>query len=320
MRRLALIPLFVFLVACAGAPVRDATTGPLRASLHAEESAVGLVRYPAAGDPVLLVGPPGVSAGIFDVPGFGGLAPWLQGEGYDVTVLDWNSLPQEATLAELAPWVERAARHLGREGKPVSVVTFSLGGIPVLHADLAERVARFVFVAVPVELGTPMEPVRAFADKTWSRAHHPREAAAYIRVKTDRPLLGDLLWNYGVEPVDPRWLEAQLEPVGPRMLTEIGTALRAGNWGEKLRRRVAGIDVPLTVLTGAADALVPPWQAHPLYRKAGTRTKIYHSFTRLYGDRKEYGHGGLLLGDGAARDVFPRILDGLRLEHEPVDE
>jgi pimeloyl-ACP methyl ester carboxylesterase len=278
-----------------------------------EVEPVNLRHYPGGGERVLLVGSPGITADVFDIPGYGGLATVLQERGFDVWVLDWADTPLTHDLRELARWTSRVLRHLTEEGTPVSVAAHGLGGVAVILGSTEIQARRYVFLAVPGDLRTPGKPIAALAHVEWDRPWRARHAETWLgRPSGDTPLLDILLWNYGVAPVRTDYLRTRLTPLGPRLLTEISHAVAAGSWGADFEEALAALNVPTTVLVGHLDAVAPPWQTYRTYAGAGSVEKRYRYFSRGMGDRREYGHVSILVGDDARREVFPHIIRGLR--------
>ena len=311
-RRFVWLAAALLAVACAGPQVRR--TAPERFRAHAAAAEAGLLHYPAAGPHVLVVGAPGLSPALFDVPGFGGLAPYLQHEGFDVWVIDWRDAPLTAGLAELGALAHGMAAEINADHRGLSLVAHSLGGVAWLAHDGAPPVDRYVFLAVPGSLRAPLDPVADFAKASWSGPHSLREAATlYEGVKTDRLLLTDLLWSYGAAPLDPARYERLYQPVGEPLLNELTAAIRAEAWPAQVTASLAALRSPVRVFVGQTDGLAPTWQTFETYRRAGSPDKHYRFVGRANGDHREYGHLSLLAGEGAAREVFPLV--GAALEN-----
>ncbi len=314
MMRRSLLLLCLLLLAASCASARR--SGPVnRADVQrGENRGPSLHHYPGEGERVLIVGSPGISWRIFDVPGFGGLAPWLQNRGFDVWVLDWRDLPLTADLDAATDWVAAVMDQLGSE-RELMVVAHGLGGVNVIRAGRRDEVVRYVFLAVPGDLQYPLDPVMDFARQDWNAPHRLSEARNYkARPAAERRLLDALLFSYGTDPVSPAWLERQLTPVGPALLNDLAEALRRARWDERFEQGLASLTAPVTVLVGQTDAVAPPWQTYETYRKAGSQTRFYRFFSRALGDDREYGHVSLVVGKDAVRDVFPFVEEGLELE------
>lgn len=300
------------LAACA-TPVHRTGQPVVQLQLQSSSEAVGLRRYAGDGARILLVGNPGISPLLFDVPGYGGLAPYLQNQGFDVWVVDWKELPLHQDLAGLTRWLNEVLVHVGQDDE-VTVLAHGLGGIPAVLAH-TEHVQRYVFLATPGDLGKPLDPIASLAGRVWSRPHSLSDASP--RGETPAQTQGRLealLWNFGTHPVDANKLVQLFSPLGPALLQDLSTAIDRGGWGAAFEDQLAAISVPVTVLVGQTDAVAPPWQSHELYRKASSGTKYYRFFSRALGQQREYGHLSLVLGDDAVREIYPFILRAVTLE------
>lgn len=304
-----LLVALTLLAAACGAPQRRSAP-PLAAAVAVHELELGLRHYAADGARVLLVGSPGTTAELFDAPGFGGLAPYLQRQGYDVWVVDWREAARTVSLEALAAALRATAAQLAAEGKPLRLFAHGLGGVlTVLAAPPAEKV---VFVAVPATLKHPLDPVTAFAAVPARREYSLAELAAAYSGTQDRKLLDDLLWSYGAAPVGERARLRMFAPVGPVLLGELGAAVRRGSWGERFDANLAALRVPTAVFVAQADALAPPWQTYETYKRGGAAQKSYRFFSRANGEKREYGHLSVLVGADAVQELFPFYAEALR--------
>lgn len=300
MKRLALA-LTLFAVAC-GAPQRRATP-PAAAAVAVNELRLGLRHYAAGGDRVLIVGAPGTTAELFDAPGYGGLAPYLQRRGYDVWLIDWRDAPLIADLDTLAAALRATAAQLAADGKPTRLFAHGLGGVVAVLA--APAVERYVFVAVPATLKHPLDPIAAFAKTVATREASLAELAAAFSGTQDRKLLDDLLWTYGAAPLGERARLRMLAPVGAALMNDLAAAIRQGGWGERFDTNLRGLTAPAAIFVAQTDAMAPPWQTYETYKRTGATTKFYRFFSRANGERREYGHLSVLVGDDAVTELFP---------------
>ena len=301
-----------FTTACATSAHRSQSP-VMQLELQSTDEAVGLRHYHGAGERVLVVGNPGISPLLFDIPGYGGLAPYLQNAGYDVWVLDWKDLAKKSGLADLSRWAGHAIRHVGRD-EGVTVVAHGLGGVAVVMSEAADHVNRYVFLATPGNLGKPLEPVAALHEHEWTQAHTLSDVRPALADHSTGNVLEALLWNFGTLPVDAEKLTRLFTPVGPALLNELAVAVGRGGWGKGFEGNLADIGVPVTVLVGQTDAVAPPWQSYAVYENVGTETRFYRFFSRALGERREYGHLSMIVGDDAVREVYPFILRGVQLE------
>jgi pimeloyl-ACP methyl ester carboxylesterase len=74
------------------------------------------------------------------------------------------------------------------------------------------------------------------------------------------------------------------------------------------RARLAQVTQPVLVLGGTKDGLAPPAAINGQAKLLGTQDKTVMLFGKANGDALEYGHGDLLFGTGAPKEVYPRIV------------
>lgn len=312
MKRLALAfsYLLFFVWACAG------PTQVMRTRIETADGAMYLRHYRNAENPaVVIIGSPGISSQIFDVPAYGGLATFLYADGFDVWVVDWGNLPRVANRKRLSEALGAAIRYVGeKSNRRLCVIAHSLGGVLAIDVSARPEIERYVFIAVPGRLAYPLDPIAAWANQPV--AMEPRSLRELLgtegRPGTRGRLLDALLWSGGVEPLRPDVLETFLLPVGPALLQELQEAIRIGGWGSAWEARLAALNAPATVLVGQADALAPPWQTYSLYQRLGSVQKRYQYFSRGMGENREYGHLSILVGEGARREVYPVIAEALQ--------
>lgn len=74
---------------------------------------------------------------------------------------------------------------------------------------------------------------------------------------------------------------------------------------------LARLDKPLLLLSGAADRLAPPSALEHVARRSGSPDVRHVCFSARAGYSHDYGHGDLVLGARAPREVFPEIVGWL---------
>jgi pimeloyl-ACP methyl ester carboxylesterase len=74
------------------------------------------------------------------------------------------------------------------------------------------------------------------------------------------------------------------------------------------RAGLQAVTQPVLVLGGTADGLAPPEAIHGQAQLLGSKDKTVMLFGTDNGDALEYGHGDLLFGVGAPKEVYPRIV------------
>lgn len=86
------------------------------------------------------------------------------------------------------------------------------------------------------------------------------------------------------------------------------------------RAGLAHIEAPVLITGGASDRLAPPSAVRSAFDACGSADKTLMLFGTENGDALDYGHGDLIFGAGAPREVYPRILQWLEERAERVGE
>jgi pimeloyl-ACP methyl ester carboxylesterase len=84
------------------------------------------------------------------------------------------------------------------------------------------------------------------------------------------------------------------------------------------RARVKALTVPHLVLGGMADGLAPPLNCKAHFALVGSADKQLKLFGKGEGEDVDYGHGDLVLGTRAHKDVYPVVVDWLIKRATPV--
>ena len=84
------------------------------------------------------------------------------------------------------------------------------------------------------------------------------------------------------------------------------------------RAGLKSLDVPLLVMGGSRDKLAPPAALKLQYELAGSLDKTLLVFGRDRGDALDYGHGDLLFGAGAPKEVYPLLREWLEKRATPL--
>ena len=74
---------------------------------------------------------------------------------------------------------------------------------------------------------------------------------------------------------------------------------------------LANIQVPTLLLAGRVDHIVPAWTVRYAYDHIGSTDKTEVILGVGWGTRFDYGHGDLMVGDRAAEEVFPIVVEWL---------
>ncbi len=78
------------------------------------------------------------------------------------------------------------------------------------------------------------------------------------------------------------------------------------------------IDVPVFLIAGSADRIVPPASVELVYERIASTRKRFDIVGKGYGEAEAYGHGDLLVGRNVVAEIFPRIEAWLRA-HDSLD-
>jgi homoserine acetyltransferase len=84
-------------------------------------------------------------------------------------------------------------------------------------------------------------------------------------------------------------------------------AFRSFDRSRDYRAGIQGLSLPLLVMGGSADRLAPPACVKAQFELPRSGDKTLMIFGRENGDRLDYGHGDLLYGAEAPREVYPKI-------------
>jgi pimeloyl-ACP methyl ester carboxylesterase len=95
-------------------------------------------------------------------------------------------------------------------------------------------------------------------------------------------------------------------------------AFRSRDWKIDYREGLKQLDLPVLVLGGSADRLARPSAIEGQHALLGSTDKTLMIFGTENGDALDYGHGDLIFGEGAPREVFPRIAAWLEERATPL--
>ena len=274
------------------------------------------------------------------------LARHLAARGHDVWIAEYRGSGSSHRLGEAPAWRFAADQHAREDlpvliGKVLSVtgaarvnwVGHSLGGIVIYayaQAFGTERLARVVTIGSPSRIGRgrgfvmqlgrslfsllipgwrlPLRmlsrialPFGVFLRDPFARffcntAHTRRDELAAIMARGITDLPNDLLRQYR------RWMAT-----GEMSLSD----------GTRLEQAPAAVDVPLLVLGGAGDSMVPPRAFLPGYEQSPARHKACRVFGSPGDAAPRLGHIDLLISEPAALHVFPEVASWLERDFEP---
>lgn len=292
-----------------------------------------------SGEPVLLCHGLGANAFNHDLGPKLSLARHLAARGLDVWSLE---LRGHGASAEGAPpgWSHRrwSFDQHALEDVPAAIdrvlavsgasrlhwVGHSMGGLAI-YAYLSQtqdaRVASLCAIASPTHFERndlvrrmhgfwwflsylPTFPVAAFSGLViplyWGlRLPYPTHNPASVSVRAIRAALANLVC--AINPWVLRQFAVWFET------GEFLSADRTIDYGDAL----ATVTTPACAIVGSADRLARPSEAREGHQRLASAVREFHHLGRDSGANADYGHGDLLIGDHAPRDVFPVVTQWL---------
>jgi pimeloyl-ACP methyl ester carboxylesterase len=256
--------------------------------------------------------------------------------GFDVYSLDWRGAGQsrppkgrgrfdfdaddlirlDASAAMDAVLQETGARTLFWVGHSLG----GLVGYAVLGGPEGGKVAGLVSLGAPVYFHYPRWLALAMRATTWLawpvafRQRLLSLAFAPFVGRVTLPLSDVLINPKAIAPRVLRRIYANLiDSMGYRLLRQLDTWTRSDTFKSRdgtqdYRAALASVQTPVLVLGGTKDGLSPPKAIHGQAALLGTADKTVMLFGLENGDALEYGHGDLLFGVGAPKEVYPRIV------------
>jgi len=304
----------------------------------ADGAAVALLRYPAAGPPVILVHGVSSNHATWDLDASHSLARTLQARGYDAWLLDLRghglatldargrrqraggSLDDYGRL-DLPAAIEHVRAVTGYDR--VGYVGHSMGGMVAAiytawQGDAA--LAALVVVGSPVDFGQPDPLLQLAAAGTPLATLGPTLATptlARMSAGLDRsPLFVDpFLFAPGslTGPERKELYRTVVSPMSRGELRQLRDSLHSGHFASvdgsvDYLAALHQLYVPLLVIAGRGDHVAPVDRVAPFYEQAGSADKALVVAGRVNGFGHDYGHLDLALGDDAPREIHPRIL------------
>ena len=295
-------------------------------------AAIHLHRHPADGPPVLVLH--GISANhrCWDLTEDRSIATALNAAGFDAWLLDLRGhglahVDTEGSeqrsgwsIADYARYDMPAAIDFIRQRtghEQLGFVGHSMGGMVLtiynhIHGD--DAFSALVLVASPVDFGSP-DPLINLAEHAISPGTIPR------RIPT--PMLGrvvpnpnhmplkfdDMLWTDDnmSEEAERQLMRTVTSPISRQELIELRQALRTGHL--PATTSLPQLEAPLLVIAGRGDQIAPADRVRPLFEQAGSSEKAWFLAGRVSGLQHDYGHLDLVIGDAAAAEIYPRIVD-----------
>lgn len=332
-------------------PVPWAETTEPHAVTTADGVAVNLHHRAGDGPPVLIVH--GISSNhrCWDFSEDRSLAQSLVDAGYDAWMLDLRGHGdhrQDPVQGRSAPgkhWtlddyatldVPAALAYIQDQtgAERVGYVGHSLGGMVgalygALHTDAANAtLSAFIPVGSPVDFSDP-DPLMFWALSAARRPVIPvidtqRGAVLKAQVGTHTApslWLDAMLFNDLSPELRPELYRQVVSPMTRGELEHLGvighTGALTNATGELDALAALGaFTVPTLVITGRADHIASADRALPLYDAVGTDDRGRVVASRAAGFSADYGHMDLTMGDHAAQEIYPLIVDWLET-HTP---
>ena len=248
------------------------------------------------------------------------MSAWLAERGFDVYNLELRGHGRsrgDARAERFADYVEDLVRAMRALDDPPFLVGHSLGAT-VAYAAATEAPARGVVGIGGVYVFARQNPTL----RTLARLTHasPSLGGLQIRTKVVGEIIGRLYGlsdtlGYGF-PIS-GWWPGSVEPEILAERLSVGfdwTSLTV--WNEMCRWSATGafdydaawraLDVPLLVVLGDKDVLVPPDDGRLAFDRSGSRDKSLEIFDD-FAHETHWGHLDLVLGRSAPAHVWPRV-------------
>jgi pimeloyl-ACP methyl ester carboxylesterase len=210
----------------------------------------------------------------------------------------------------------------------------SLGGLIGLGAAQGEGAGQLrglVTVGAPVFFNYDRmirQAVRFGLAAAWPfRFRHELLSAALA------PFLGRLVLPFSDVIVYPRHIPPEVQrKLYAHLITSVGRGVLAQFHGWIVDNAFRSLDLqvdyreglkcirqPLLFIAGSRDRLAPPVAVRGAFELAPSLDKTLKIFGREHGYTQEYGHGDLIFGECAPKEVFPFIADWLACRGTPLD-
>lgn len=206
----------------------------------------------------------------------------------------------------------------------------SLGGLLgmiLLQGDQAPRIAGLVTLGSPgaiVHVGTAADEAHRISATAPKRGPIPTRAVAWALLPTLDMAPDDRLFHalFNLDNVDQRvmvgFVGPGMEDMGRGTWEQYGAWLESGSLTSAdgaidYSAGLAGIRVPALVFAGRVDHTAPPWTVLAGFDRLGSPDKEFVVLGQGWGQRHDYGHGDLLMGDWVEEEVLPRVADWIQV-------
>jgi len=276
------------------------------------------------------------------------LAHVLAERGFDCFSVDWRGSGASRRSPGRLPWASYSVDDHIRKDAPALLqlalqttgssqafwVGHSLGGLIGLAAIQGEAAAGLRGL---VTIGAPV--FFNYARRIQRVVRFARNAAWPYRFRQEllsaalAPLLGRFVLPFSEVFIYPRHVPPEVQKklyahlissVGRGVLTQmyqwiLHNAFRSLDLRIDYRAGIQRIDHPLLFIAGSQDRLSPPLVVRGAFELAPSSDKTLKVFGREHGDTQEYGHGDLIFGESAPREVFPFIAGWLASRATPLN-
>ncbi len=275
------------------------------------------------------------------------LAHALAEQGFDCFTVDWRGSGASRRSPGRLPWANYTVDDHIHKDAPALLelalqttrssqafwVGHSLGGLIGLGAiqgDAGARLRGLVSIGAPVFFNYTrgiQRAVRFALAAAWPyRFRQELLSAAFA------PFLGRFVLPFSDVVLYPQHVPPKVQKkLYARMITSVArgvlaqldewilhNAFRSLDLRVDYRAGIPGIHQPLLFIAGSRDRLTPPLVVRGAFELAQSPDKTLKIFGRDHGDTREYGHGDLIFGECAPREVFPFIAGWLASRATPL--
>ncbi len=281
------------------------------------------------------------------------LARYLQKEGFDSWIMEvrgggessrpgflglgkyrYNYCFDDYVMKDLPAAIEYVRKTTGFS--KVQWVGHSNGGM-VIHAYLSyfgpEGIKTATTVASPVDFTWMPDLMKLAA----SKLKNVLTLSSYAPLAAAAPLLNPFISDdYSAGIIGNGFANAEsMGSDGMRFMVRYGifdisnkVVIQMADWVENgefrtfdkkfsYKANLKNISIPMFITAGRGDNIVPPATAKYAYDVISSKDKKWMVFGKASGGRFDFGHGDLLLGKTAPRDIYPHILAWLKSHAGP---
>ena len=224
--------------------------------------------------------------------------------------------------------------------KQVHWIGHSMGGMVMFgylgtqKQEAARQIKSFVAATVPMTVFHPLnDPFRLLLDakvavEVGSAVLGSSAPAGLGSIFGDLDTPTDRLFFNG-ENVEKETLQLLFqraqENISPGQLKQLLTMVRTERF-QSLKgdldytQLLETVTTPTLFLAGAVDNMASPDAVRFAYRQVVSTTKEFHMFGRVNGHQNNYGHDDVIIGENAATEVYPVILDWLNKRSQSPQE